>query len=171
MKPLTSKPTGQKPAIMSSGRFKRQSGIAAVELTIVLPVFLLLIFAVAEIGRFVYQYNALTKAVRDASRYLDIYATPGISDVIDITPALETEVDNLVFYGSTLNSGNELLPGLSSSTTTISVSGQLITLSVNYTFQPMFANAIPNFGQGGGIGLNFPVRVSYTLRAQSGGIR
>ncbi|TLU61508.1 pilus assembly protein [Thalassotalea litorea] len=146
-------------------------GLATIELTLVLPILLLLVFTVAEFGRLLYQYNALTKTVRDASRYLDIYATPGVSDVIDISNTLRTEVDNLVYYGATTNTGNEILPGLANSTTNVSVSGQFITLSVSYNFQPIFSTIIPDFGYGGGFNLSFPLVVSYTLKAQSGGIR
>jgi Flp pilus assembly protein TadG len=47
----------------------RQTGIAAVECVIVLPLVLFLILAVAEVGNAIQQYNSLTHAARDAARY------------------------------------------------------------------------------------------------------
>ena len=49
---------------------KRQKGVAALELAIAVPVLLLLLLASAELGRAFYQYNTLTKSVRDGARYL-----------------------------------------------------------------------------------------------------
>lgn len=53
--------------------FRRQRGIAAVELAIVLPLLLTIVFGVTELGRAMYQYDALTKAARSAARYLSVY--------------------------------------------------------------------------------------------------
>lgn len=48
----------------------RQRGVAAVELGFVLIVLVFLVFGITEIGRAVYQYEALTKSARAAARYL-----------------------------------------------------------------------------------------------------
>jgi Flp pilus assembly protein TadG len=55
---------------------RNQSGVAAVEMALLLPFLLLLAFGLTELGRAVYQYNALAKAVRDGARHLSQYA-PG----------------------------------------------------------------------------------------------
>lgn len=55
---------------------KTQSGAVLVELALLLLPLLLLVFGVTEYGRAVYQYNALTKGVRDGARHLSQYA-PG----------------------------------------------------------------------------------------------
>ncbi|QOL51767.1 TadE/TadG family type IV pilus assembly protein [Massilia litorea] len=52
---------------------KSQSGVAAVEMALLLGPLLLLAFGVTELGRAVYQYNTLAKAVRDGARYLSQY--------------------------------------------------------------------------------------------------
>jgi Flp pilus assembly protein TadG len=52
---------------------KNQSGVAAVEMALLLGPLLLLAFGVTELGRAVYQYNTLAKAVRDGARYLSQY--------------------------------------------------------------------------------------------------
>lgn len=48
----------------------KQSGVAIVEFALVLPLLLILTFITTEFGRALYQYNILTKSVRDAARYL-----------------------------------------------------------------------------------------------------
>jgi Flp pilus assembly protein TadG len=48
----------------------RQGGVAAVELALILPIMLVLVFGITEIGRALYQYDGLVKATRGAVRYL-----------------------------------------------------------------------------------------------------
>lgn len=48
----------------------RQRGVAAVELGILMIPLVLLAFGITEFGRAIYQYNTITKAVRDGVRYL-----------------------------------------------------------------------------------------------------
>jgi Flp pilus assembly protein TadG len=48
----------------------RQKGVAAIELAFVLPLMLILVFGITELGRALYQYNGLVKATRGAVRYL-----------------------------------------------------------------------------------------------------
>jgi Flp pilus assembly protein TadG len=55
---------------------RNQSGVAAVEMALLLPFLILLAFGLTELGRAVYQYNALAKSVRDGARHLSQYA-PG----------------------------------------------------------------------------------------------
>ena len=52
-----------------SNGVRRQHGIATVELAIVAPILLLILLGVAEMGRALFQYNTLSKAVRDSARY------------------------------------------------------------------------------------------------------
>jgi hypothetical protein len=49
---------------------RRQRGLALVELGISVFVLITLAFGITELGRAVYQYNTLAKAVRDATRFL-----------------------------------------------------------------------------------------------------
>ncbi len=48
----------------------RQRGVAAVEMAFIIGPMLLAVFGVTELGRALYQYNALVKATRGAVRYL-----------------------------------------------------------------------------------------------------
>jgi hypothetical protein len=49
---------------------KRQRGVAAVEMAIIVLPMLILCFGITELGRALYQYNGLVKATRGAARYL-----------------------------------------------------------------------------------------------------
>lgn len=84
---------------------KRQNGVALVEFALVLPFLLLLTMITTEFGRAMYQYNTLTKSVRDAVRYLSIQ-TPGTH---------LTEARNMMVYGNTAGTGTPLALGLTSS--------------------------------------------------------
>jgi Flp pilus assembly protein TadG len=114
---------------------RRQRGLAAVEFAIVAPVLLLLMFAVAEFGRALYQYNTLSKAVRDGARYYSTHAFVGTTTIED--PAAKTYAINLVEYGNGSGTGNPLLPGDPPSvtaTTATDASGSFVTVTATYNF-------------------------------------
>ncbi|MEW6999555.1 TadE/TadG family type IV pilus assembly protein [Colwelliaceae bacterium BS250] len=144
---------------------KKIRGLAAIELTMILPFLLLLIFATAEFSRLLYQYNALTKIVRDASRYLIDHASPGSTQAINITQATLDEVNAIFIHGDVSSSTNELLPNLANADITVSVDGDFITIHASYVWQPIFADRVSTFGLGNDIDLNFPLVVNYTMRA------
>ena len=50
--------------------WRARGGIAAVELALILPLFPLILFGTIEIGRMLFEYQAASKSVRDATRYL-----------------------------------------------------------------------------------------------------
>jgi len=124
----------------------RQNGAALIELALVLPLLLVITALATEFGRALYQYNTLTKSVRDAARYLSMRA-PGT----DIAQAR-----NLVVYGNTAGTGAPLVPGLSLAnvpTPTWASAGTFptintVTVSVTgYTFTSMYASVFGvNFG-------------------------
>lgn len=85
---------------------KKESGVAAVEMGLLLPLLVLLLFGLTEFGRATYQYNALTKAVRDGARFLSQFA-PG-----DATSTFQAK--SMVVCGATDCSGRApLVPGMS----------------------------------------------------------
>jgi Flp pilus assembly protein TadG len=83
----------------------RQKGAAAVEFAILVPFMILMALGVTELGRAFYQYNTLTKSLRDGVRYLSTQA-PGTGHG---TAAC------LVVHGNQDCSGGVLVPGLSTS--------------------------------------------------------
>ncbi|WP_261842026.1 TadE/TadG family type IV pilus assembly protein [Aliamphritea ceti] len=118
----------------------RQQGVAAVEFTLALPLLLLLMFISAEAGRFLYQYNTLTKAVEGGARYLASQVravdTPGQLATV------KTNAENLVRYGSLtiLPSTKPLLPGpnvVAVVTDTAAVGANPIIVSATYTYDPI----------------------------------
>lgn len=90
----------------------KQRGVAAIEFAILIPMMLLMVFGITEFGRAFYQYNTLTKSVRDSVRYL---STHGPGDMVGHTTAA-----CLTVYGKeTCGSVPELAPGLSTSMVSI----------------------------------------------------
>jgi len=57
--------------------FKKQKGVAAVELALVLIPMLILCFGITELGRALYQYNGMVKATRTGVRYLSQHSFGG----------------------------------------------------------------------------------------------
>jgi Flp pilus assembly protein TadG len=90
---------------------KRQSGVAAVELAVLMIPLMFMVFGSTEFGRAIYQYNTLVKSTRDAVRYLSTQA-PG--DAADVTIA-----KCLAVYGSTDCTGSVLAPGLTLAMVTV----------------------------------------------------
>jgi hypothetical protein len=135
---------------------KGQRGVAIVEFALILPFLLILTMITIDFGRAVWEYNTLTKSVRDASRYL---ATQPPGEKI-------TQARNLMVYGSLTNTGEPLAAGLSldnvpaptdppstpecctwQEVTTTPVNGsskviKTVTVRISgYTFNSMFINA------------------------------
>lgn len=149
----------------------RQRGVAAVELAILLPFLLLLVLGTAEFGRAFFQYNTLTKAVRNGARFLSANVLLGTSTGVIPNPIpaqLVTQIQNLVVCGQIACGNNPaFVSGLTSSNVTITrLNGQFIRVTVNYPYQPMlFPNSLPTFGLGNPIPLNFNLQASVVMRA------
>lgn len=82
----------------------RQQGVAMVELAIAIFLLVSIAFGITEFGRAIYQYNTLTKAARDAARYLSM------RDAVE--PAYKQQAKCLVVYGSPSCTGTPLVAGL-----------------------------------------------------------
>lgn len=120
---------------------RKSRGIALVEFTLLLPTLLVMTFIVTEFGRAIYQYNTLTKSVRDAARYLSIQ-TPGTQIA---------EARNLVVYGNTAGTGTSLASGLTTANVpdpvweTAGTAPVISTVTVeitNYDFRSMFTTTV-----------------------------
>lgn len=135
----------------------RQKGVAIVEFALILPLMLVMTFITTEFGRAIWQYNTLTKSVRDAARYLSTTEPESAAHI--------TKARNLMVYGNLDGTGEPLALGLSLSnvpvdtccswqevtTTPVNGSSKLIkTVTVRisgYTFNSMFPSAFGvNFG-------------------------
>lgn len=92
-------------------RFRKQGGVASVELAFLIIPLLVLTFGTTEYGRAIYQYNTLAKASRDAARFL---SEQGPGDATDLATA-----KCLAVYGNGDCSGSVLAPGLTTAMVTV----------------------------------------------------
>ena len=121
-------------------RFRRdEHGVQLVELAIVLPILVLLFGAVAEFGRYFYEYTTVAKGARTGARYL--ISKSATSTKTDY----ETNAKNIVVYGNTAGTGDPILPGLSAANVDIQYQGgtasvpETVKVSIiNYQHTPLF---------------------------------
>jgi Flp pilus assembly protein TadG len=113
-----------------------ERGTQLVELSLVLPVMILLFASVAEFGRFYYTYATLAKAARAGTRY-------AISRQFDSTDIAQAQ--SLAAFGdqSVGCSGTPILQGLGCANvniqqTTNGGTQTITTKIVNYQYQPIF---------------------------------
>jgi Flp pilus assembly protein TadG len=141
-----------------------QSGLAMVETVISIPLVILIMLGVAEIGNAVLQYNALTQHVRDGARYISANADQGSTNTVLLTTESIANTANVVAYGQ-VAAGSPLLPGLSAGNVTVTDLGNgNISVSVSYNYQPLFVSGIPSLVQGGRIGGNLTMNVEVIVR-------
>jgi hypothetical protein len=160
---------------------QRQKGLAAVEMTLVLPLLLLLFITTAEIGRMLYQYNTLTKAQRNGIRLLATQLNTGQQATLSDCPTfggslpddLITRARNLIVFGSEVGDAaeNSILDGLK--TEDIRFCTDPITdeiqVQVQYSFTPMLFDQLPTFGLGEPIPIDFPLTSSISMPVLGGG--
>ncbi|MFH0343098.1 MAG: TadE/TadG family type IV pilus assembly protein [Chromatiales bacterium] len=160
-------------------RYPRQQGLVMVEFTIVLPLLLLLMFAAAEFGRALFQYNTLIKSVRDGGRYLAANAFLG--DATQVNTAAQTQTQNLVAYGAIGKTACQPtstppfyppcddLKGFNAADVTYSNPVQdadgnyYVTVSATYNYAAMLGAALPFTSAD----MTIPLRASVTMRVLS----
>jgi Flp pilus assembly protein TadG len=121
-----------------------QRGVAAVEMGLLLVPLVTLVFGITELGRAIYQYNAIAKSVRTAARFLSQYeAGDG---------ARATQARCLVVHGNTACTGAVLAPGLTTSMVQVADAANTPGLK----FQPIVAPG------GAQVGITNLVRVTVT---------
>lgn len=124
-------------------KLKNQKGTAIVEFTIVLPLLLLIMLGIGEMGHFIYQFNSLNKCVRDGARYLSENSRQGSTGtIINLTSSpIVAQVKNMTVYGNPNGSGAALLPGFTIGNVTLAKDGENVRVIASYTYQPIF---VPN---------------------------
>jgi len=124
-------------------RFRRnERGVQLVEAAIVLPLMLMLFGAVAEFGRYFYEYSTAAKAARLGARFM-------CAKSLDSQTNWQANAKSLVVYGNTSGSGTPVLPGLTTANVDITYSGgsysggtgnpaRVTVTIINYKHQPIF---------------------------------
>jgi Flp pilus assembly protein TadG len=149
---------------ISSPSPRRTRGLAAVEAVIVLPVLLLLMLAIAEVGRAYYQYVTLATATREAARYLATDAL--VAGVVSIDATLASRTRRVAVYGNANGTGTPRLPGFATGDVTVSnLGGNDVGVATAYRYQPIVGSELPTFGLGAPISLGFTLRANVSMRA------
>jgi len=153
-------------------RHKKQRGLAIVELAMAIPVMILILLVTAEFTRVLYQYNTLTKLVRDGSRYMAVHVLDGAALAGPSNAELQA-VKQLVISGKP-QGGPALLDGLTEDNVSVSLGyvgnggapRQYAYVSADYNYTPIFASI-----GGGGVlpeiaPLNFTLTALSSMRVQ-----
>lgn len=143
-------------------------GIATIEFAICAPVLFFLMLATAEVGRLLFQYNTLTKSVRDGVRFavIDAAVAGGTTRIVNITTQVRDQTRNLVVTGNTAGTGTPLLPGLTVDNVTVTdVGNGFVSVAATYTYTPMIGATLPTFGLGTPINMSLPLQATVVMRA------
>lgn len=156
---------------LSKQRFK-QRGLATVELALVAPFLLVMMLVAAEFTRVFYQYNTLTKGVRDAARFAADNPFVGSTGVVLLTDEKKTQAENIAKTGSIDGNGAPLLDGVFTEFTVNQLDlgsapvQEHIEVVAVYEYQPLSAGGISRmFFLPSDIDTNFTLRASSTMRA------
>ena len=155
-------------------RFRRNDeGVQLVEVAIVIPILLMLFGAVAEFGRYFYEYTTLAKGARVGARYM---STKSVKK-----PDWVLATKRLVVYGNTAGTGTPLMSGLTIDNVEVMFEGGTyeppttgvpLTVTVrfiNYKHQPVFdLGKLTNIsGLSTNVDVKPSVRMHYMLNAAS----
>lgn len=140
-------------------------GAALVELAIVLPVLLMMVFGITELGRALYQLNTLGKAADAGVRYLTRAWDVLDEDCLPTVnwAAAAASARNYVAYGNSAGQGASLMTGLSADTVTVdaaagvvpgsSVPACIVRVTVTVPFAGIFGERVVPFTRIGPIDL------------------
>ncbi|OWJ92396.1 pilus assembly protein TadG [Pseudomonas sp. A46] len=149
-----------------------QRGVAMVEFAIALPLLLLMLLAIGEFGRMLYQYNSLLQASRDAGRYVAGKAwdrTLGKIVLVDQQQDkdLVSEARNIAVYGipGVTDDSQPVVAGLETGDVSVTeFDAEHVQVSISFTFQPLFGDGIPAL-VGDEIDLNLNLVATTVMRA------
>ena len=117
-------------------RRRRTRGQALVEFALALPIFLMLMMAVFDLGRGIYMYNGVAEAARELARVTSVY------------PGTEVALGSTTQTAAVLAAQKALIPGLGdpvftcvdidgSSVTATCVAGMQVKVVIRAPFQPV----------------------------------
>lgn len=150
---------------------KAQRGLAMVEFAITLPLLLLMLLAIGEFGRMLYQYNSLLQASRDAGRFVATHAWNSTLGIVDLNSDLQTQAKNIAVYGvpSSQAGFSSVVSGLTPANVQVSTLGaEHVQISITYNFCPVIGagncgGSLPGFF-GNAIALNIPLVATTVMR-------
>lgn len=161
---------------------KAEQGVAMVEFAITLPLLLLLLLAIGEFGRMLYQYNSLLQGSRDAGRFVAGQAWNRTLGKIDLTSDLQLvpRTKNLAIFGvpdacpppepGDPDPCPPVVPGLTPMNVQVfTLDAEHVQVSITYNFCPVIGTgncggSLPGFF-GNAIALNFPLVATTVMRA------
>ena len=136
-----------------------------IEMVLVTPLLLLLLLGVAEISNAFMQYNTLVKGTQAAARYIANHATPGNTNLINLTDEEIAKATKLFVYGTVADDAPALLDGLASATISIDpIDAVHVGVTVSYAYRPLFGGLILGF-YGSSIDSRFTLTASSVMRA------
>ncbi|MCE4226700.1 pilus assembly protein [Methylobacterium sp. C25] len=142
------------------GFLRDQRAATAVEIALITPVFLVLIFAWIEVGLCLFMLSTLDNAARDASRLIRV--GPVTSDAFKAAVCAKASpfipCNSIVFYVQSGTSFGGLTPATTSSTGTLSKtgfspggSGAEVLLQLGYSKPALVSKLLQSAGFGGNI--------------------
>lgn len=144
-------------------RFRRDElGVQLIEAAIVVPILLVLFAAVAEFGRYFYEYTTVAKAARVGARYL---ASKSVNSATDY----EAIAKNIVVYGNEAGTGSPILTGLDTDNVAITYQGGTTGIPATVTVGITGFEHVSLFNLGGllnndSLSLDVEVKPSVTMR-------
>lgn len=147
-------------------------GAAMVEFAIMLPLMVVIVFGITELGRAIYQQNTLSKAVASGARYMSRSAQSVASDCSQDSNwgSSITNAANLVAFGRQSGSGDPLLPELDAGDVSFSLQQRTVTgggnacvivVTASVPFQAIFAGSLVPFLDLDPVTLNASVEERY----------
>ncbi|MEI8633725.1 pilus assembly protein [Vibrio sp. PP-XX7] len=114
----------------------RQSGIAAVEFIITVPVVLLILASVVEFGTALVRYNTLNKMVQNGARYAvtEIYGTASSDQIANVS-----DIKNVVLYGRASGGTTPLLVGVTADNITVIHLNKFVSVTASYQYTPLMS--------------------------------
>ncbi|AEX22975.1 MULTISPECIES: TadE/TadG family type IV pilus assembly protein [unclassified Vibrio] len=128
-------------SLVGAGKYS-QTGLAALEFIICLPVLLMLAVLLIDVSRAFIQYTEINKALQNGVRYavVDTYGTLDFGSIAD-----EAQIKNMVVYGKpiTTDADTKVVSYLNTADVIVTpptASSKEVMISASYTYVPIFSS-------------------------------